>query len=157
MRDNYICQYCNKKNSQLTIDHVIPRDRGGKTSWENIVTSCLYCNTRKGNRFPHEAGLRLKNKPVRPKWRPFISFFLGSEYNESWRHFLKATWSWIRWWFWGHYCWGAFKERGNWWFYFNWKRCWFWWNLVLESIPRSSMRCWIVHLFTSAGRSRQNT
>ncbi len=91
-RDKYTCQYCGGRFSQreLNLDHVIPRDRGGKTSWENIVTSCLHCNTRKGNRFPHEAGLRLKHKPIRPKWRPFISFFLGPEYNESWKHFLKA-------------------------------------------------------------------
>jgi len=91
-RDKYTCQYCGGRFSQreLNLDHVIPRDRGGKTSWENIVTSCLHCNTRKGNRFPHEAGLRLKHKPIRPKWRPSISFFLGPEYNESWKHFLKA-------------------------------------------------------------------
>jgi len=92
-RDKYTCQYCGGLFSQreLNLDHVIPRDRGGKTSWENIVTSCLHCNTRKGNRFPHEAGLRLKHKPIRPKWRPFISFFLGPKYNESWKHFLKAS------------------------------------------------------------------
>ena len=92
-RDKYTCQYCGGSFShrELNLDHVIPRDRGGKTSWENIVTSCLHCNTRKGNRFPHEAGLRLKHKPIRPKWRPFISFFLGPEFDESWKHFIKAS------------------------------------------------------------------
>ncbi len=92
-RDKHTCQYCGRgfSHRDLNLDHVIPRDRGGKTSWENIVTSCLRCNTRKGNRLPHEAGLRLRGKPIRPKWRPFISFVIGPEFDESWQHFLKAT------------------------------------------------------------------
>jgi 5-methylcytosine-specific restriction endonuclease McrA len=54
----------------LNLDHVIPRDKGGKTSWENIVTSCVKCNTRKGNKLPHEANMHPRNKPVAPRWKP---------------------------------------------------------------------------------------
>ncbi len=90
-RDNFTCQYCRKTFPQknLNLDHVIPRERGGKTTWENIVTSCLRCNGRKGNRLPHEASMRLVRKPQRPKYRPFINFVLGSDLDESWLNFLN--------------------------------------------------------------------
>ncbi len=90
-RDNFTCQYCRKTHSQknLNLDHVIPRERGGKTTWENIVTSCLRCNSRKGNRLPHEASMHLNRKPHRPKFRPFINFVLGSDLDESWLNFLN--------------------------------------------------------------------
>lgn len=91
-RDHYTCQYCGRSYGQgdLNLDHVIPRDRGGRTSWENIVTSCVRCNTRKSNRLPHEAGMRLQRKPQRPKWRPFVSFMLEGDIHESWTHFLHG-------------------------------------------------------------------
>ncbi len=68
MRDRYTCQYCLRTlpSSELTLDHVIPRSRSGDSSWENLVTSCLACNNRKGNRTPEEAGMRLARQP-----RPF--------------------------------------------------------------------------------------
>ncbi len=90
-RDNYTCQYCRKTYSQkeLNLDHVIPRERGGKTTWENIVTSCLRCNSRKRNRLPHEANMFLIRKPHRPKFRPFINFLLGSDLDESWLTFVN--------------------------------------------------------------------
>ena len=71
-RDKFTCQYCSKKmdSEDLNLDHVIPRHYGGKTTWENIVCSCIKCNSRKANRLPHEAHMRLIRKPVRPKWRP---------------------------------------------------------------------------------------
>ena len=91
-RDRYTCQYCGNvfSHRSLNLDHVIPRDRGGRTTWENIVTSCLKCNTRKGNRLPHEAGVRLRRKPSRPKYRPFINCVLGNEIDESWSTFLSV-------------------------------------------------------------------
>jgi 5-methylcytosine-specific restriction endonuclease McrA len=64
-RDGYACQYCGKKN-ELTIDHIIPRSRGGKDSWDNVAIACLRCNLNKGNRTPKEAGLELRSKPTRP-------------------------------------------------------------------------------------------
>lgn len=92
-RDGYTCQYCGKpfKSRDLNLDHVIPRDRGGRTSWENIVTSCVHCNSRKANRLPHEAGMRVLRKPARPKLRPFVTLPVVSELEESWKPFLHAS------------------------------------------------------------------
>jgi 5-methylcytosine-specific restriction endonuclease McrA len=92
-RDDYVCQYCHQRYdvSRLNLDHVIPRDRGGETSWENIVCSCMPCNSRKGNRTPREAGLTLLNRPRRPKWRPFLHVNHTMRAHESWRHFLDPN------------------------------------------------------------------
>lgn len=95
-RDKSTCQYCGKvfERRDLNLDHVIPRDRGGLTSWENIVCSCIPCNTRKGNRLAHEAGMKLIKKPERPKWRPFLHITFDSKVHESWRHFIDfAYWN----------------------------------------------------------------
>jgi 5-methylcytosine-specific restriction endonuclease McrA len=95
-RDRNTCQYCGKvfDRSELNLDHVMPRDRGGPTIWENIVCSCVRCNTHKGNRTPQEAGLHLIRKPKRPKWRPFVQISLGMPYHDSWKHFLDlAYWN----------------------------------------------------------------
>lgn len=90
-RDNYRCQYCGNgfEAQDLNMDHVIPRDRGGRTSWENIVTSCIKCNSRKANRLPHQASMHLIRKPERPKWRPFISSLIGQDYDADWDHFIN--------------------------------------------------------------------
>lgn len=90
-RDHYRCQYCghNFKADELNMDHVIPRDRGGRTSWENIVTSCIPCNSRKANRLPHQASMYLKKKPERPRTRPFISSLIDKNYDADWDHFIK--------------------------------------------------------------------
>lgn len=89
-RDGYVCQYCAQKfqENDLNLDHVIPKDRGGKTSWENIVTSCIRCNSKKANRLPHQAGMYLKKKPDRPKWRTFVSDANGIESEPGWDYFL---------------------------------------------------------------------
>jgi 5-methylcytosine-specific restriction endonuclease McrA len=95
-RDQNTCQYCGKvfERKDLNLDHVIPRDRGGPTTWENIVCSCIQCNTRKANHTPYEAGMHLIRKPKRPKWRPFIQINFGMTYHESWKHFLDlAYWN----------------------------------------------------------------
>jgi 5-methylcytosine-specific restriction endonuclease McrA len=95
-RDKNTCQYCGKvfDRRDLNLDHVVPRDRGGPTNWENIVCSCVPCNTRKSNRTPSEAGMRLIRKPKRPKWRPFVQVNLEIGGHESWRHFLDiAYWN----------------------------------------------------------------
>jgi 5-methylcytosine-specific restriction endonuclease McrA len=96
-RDSDRCQYCGNifERRDLNLDHVIPRHYGGKTTWENIVCSCVRCNTRKANRLPHEAGMRLVRKPVRPKWRPVISTLLGhGRTHPSWKTFLDlAYWN----------------------------------------------------------------
>ncbi len=94
-RDKNTCQYCGKhfERRDLNLDHVIPKDRGGPTTWENIVCSCISCNTNKANRTPVEAGLRLIRKPKRPKWRPFVQLTLSIQ-HDSWKHFLDlAYWN----------------------------------------------------------------
>ena len=92
-RDRNACQYCGRAlpREELNLDHVIPRQYGGKTTWENIVCSCIKCNTRKANRLPHEAAMRLVRKPVRPKWRPVISLVLGTRHREMWKDFLDVA------------------------------------------------------------------
>lgn len=90
-RDKYACQYCGETFTpeELTYDHVIPRSRGGKTEWGNIVSCCVECNRRKGGRTPQEAGMRLVQKPCRPKWLPVLKITIGiHEVPTSWRDYL---------------------------------------------------------------------
>ena len=76
-RDGFRCQYCGVKKEmrELNYDHVVPRVRGGKTEWGNIVTSCYACNDRKGSRTPEEAGMTLRRKPIMPKSLPLTPAF----------------------------------------------------------------------------------
>jgi 5-methylcytosine-specific restriction endonuclease McrA len=95
-RDGNKCQYCGKKfpTSELSLDHVMPRSRGGLATWDNIVCACVRCNVRKGGRTPTEAGMRLYRDPVRPKTSPVLSLKLKHRKYESWRSFLDhAYWS----------------------------------------------------------------
>ena len=63
-------------------------------TWENIVCSCIPCNTRKGNRTPEQARMKLIRKPERPKWRPFAHLTFGAEHHDSWKHFVDfAYWN----------------------------------------------------------------
>lgn len=89
-RDGYRCQYCNQQRpmSQLSLDHVVPRVHGGKTTWENVVCSCMACNSKKGGRTPQQAGMHLLSKPVRPQSNPTISVTLTNPKYDSWRTFL---------------------------------------------------------------------
>ncbi len=75
--------------TQLNLDHVTPRDKGGRTTWENIVTSCFRCNTRKANKLPHEAGMHPRSKPFAPRWRPLFGLHENGLADESWSHFLQ--------------------------------------------------------------------
>lgn len=93
-RDKFTCQYCGRKlpMRELNYDHVNPRKRGGKTVWENIVTSCYPCNSRKAGRTPHEAGMRLMCKPVRPKSLPLTPPAIPMEkMPEPWTHYMGAA------------------------------------------------------------------
>lgn len=91
MRDGYACQYCGRKlnSADLTIDHVTPRARGGRTSWDNVVTCCRKCNARKGDRLPDEAGMKLLKHPQALSWRVGhqILVHLG-RHQEAWRKYL---------------------------------------------------------------------
>lgn len=89
LRDRYQCQYCGKTitlNSG-TIDHVFPKSRGGPNTWDNFVAACFPCNTKKKNRTPEEAGLKLRSKPIKPKWYP-LSTRLSPGVPESWSPYL---------------------------------------------------------------------
>ncbi|HEX6490612.1 MAG TPA: HNH endonuclease [Gaiellaceae bacterium] len=65
-RDGWRCVYCGTSGGRLTLDHVVPKSRGGESIWENVVTSCAPCNLRKGNRLPHEVAMELRAKPSPP-------------------------------------------------------------------------------------------
>jgi 5-methylcytosine-specific restriction endonuclease McrA len=89
-RDGNTCQYCGKRfrNTDLNIDHVIPKSRGGHDSWENLVCACVPCNIRKGSKTPREAGMSLVRKPHEPALDPMISVHIGKRKYASWRTFL---------------------------------------------------------------------
>jgi len=92
-RDASRCQYCGRKfkTSELSIDHVVPRSRGGHTVWTNVVCACMRCNVRKGGRTPAEAGLTLVRPPAEPRFSPVITLHAGSEKYRSWKQFLDAA------------------------------------------------------------------
>ncbi|MBN1553635.1 MAG: HNH endonuclease [Phycisphaerae bacterium] len=92
-RDHNRCQYCGKKYpvSELSLDHIIPRSRGGHADWDNIVCCCVTCNVKKGGRTPSEAHMKLITPPLRPKRSPQITLRLTSEKYASWRQFLDAA------------------------------------------------------------------
>ncbi|GMQ80928.1 MAG: HNH endonuclease [Rhodothermia bacterium] len=85
-RDRHRCQYCSSRD-QLTIDHVFPKSRGGKDTWENLVAACIPCNNRKGNRTPSEASMKLSRTPFRPSYVMYIRDFVGS-LDDTWKPYL---------------------------------------------------------------------
>ena len=86
-RDQYECQYCGSKKD-LTLDHVLPSSRGGKSSWGNLVTACKKCNSYKGDRTPEEAEMPLKNTPFKPSYMMFVRNFSGFT-SEEWLTYLS--------------------------------------------------------------------
>jgi 5-methylcytosine-specific restriction endonuclease McrA len=95
LRDHNRCQYCGRKfsSAELSLDHVIPISRGGKSTWENVVCACLPCNVRKGNKLLTECGVQLIRQPVRPKWHP-LHRLQGRNYPDIWKNFLdEAYWN----------------------------------------------------------------
>ncbi|HUP66067.1 MAG TPA: HNH endonuclease [Thermoanaerobaculia bacterium] len=95
LRDRNRCQYCGKRfpASELSLDHVVPISRGGRSSWENVVCACLPCNVRKGNKILSESEIALIRKPEKPKWHP-LHRLQGRPYPEIWKNFLdEAYWS----------------------------------------------------------------
>jgi 5-methylcytosine-specific restriction endonuclease McrA len=91
-RDGHRCQYCGRSfpSHQLSFDHVLPRSRGGETNWENVVCSCVNCNSKKGGRTPQEARMRLLRPPARPRHNPLLAMKLGNPKYESWKTFLSG-------------------------------------------------------------------
>jgi 5-methylcytosine-specific restriction endonuclease McrA len=92
-RDGNRCQYCGKRmpTTELSLDHIVPRSQGGRSSWENIVCCCVKCNVRKGGRTPDQAHMHLIVKPVKPKRSPVINLRLADERYSSWKQFLDTA------------------------------------------------------------------
>jgi 5-methylcytosine-specific restriction endonuclease McrA len=86
-RDNFECQYCGTKRD-LTIDHVIPRAKGGRDTWTNLVTACKKCNAKKGDNAPEVAGLSLRHKPHKPSYSIFLKDYANGQAHE-WEEFLS--------------------------------------------------------------------
>jgi len=89
-RDNYKCQYCGKNTSSLTIDHVIPKNKGGKDSWENLVSACVKCNLKKADSSLKDINMNLINKPKKPHYLIYMQEHVSNEY-ESWKPYLYMS------------------------------------------------------------------
>jgi 5-methylcytosine-specific restriction endonuclease McrA len=93
IRDKNTCQYCGKKfaRSELSLDHVIPRAHGGKSTWDNIVCCCSNCNHEKGGRTPQEVHMKLLQKPKKPNWTPFFKISMDELKHKEWLPFLNMV------------------------------------------------------------------
>ena len=89
-RDSWTCQYCGSTKSGLTVDHVIPRSRGGESVWENIVAACATCNRKKGNRLPREIHMHPKNTPKAPAPTVFIQV-ASPKIPANWQQYLPQA------------------------------------------------------------------
>lgn len=90
MRDRFTCQYCGRQARELTIDHVFPRHRGGRHTWENLVAACKSCNHRKAGRTPSEARMRLAQQPFRPHVSSYYAFYQYLDAQHEWRKFIPG-------------------------------------------------------------------
>jgi 5-methylcytosine-specific restriction endonuclease McrA len=93
-RDRFACQYCGAQFAaeDLTFDHVLPRAAGGRTAWDNIVTACVPCNSRKANRTPREAAMTLLRRPVKPRYLPTVTVKMDGRFvPEEWRPYWSVT------------------------------------------------------------------
>jgi 5-methylcytosine-specific restriction endonuclease McrA len=88
------CCYCGEEyaTESLNLEHIIPRSRGGRSDWNNVVTACIACNTHKANRLPDEAGMRLLIQPTKPRWKGPVSLLFrpGVEIRASWQKFIDT-------------------------------------------------------------------
>lgn len=93
MRDEYTCQYCGRRPGvkELNLDHVLPRSRGGRSTWENLVTSCRQCNLKKGRSMPEEADMQLRKRPLRPSWSLALSLAAQRRRFVEWEPFLAEV------------------------------------------------------------------
>jgi 5-methylcytosine-specific restriction endonuclease McrA len=92
LRDQSSCQYCNKRlHKDYTIDHVIPKSRGGKHTWDNVVACCFSCNSKKGNKTPKESRMSLLKKPIKPQWHPISMIVKNENIPEEWSKFITKN------------------------------------------------------------------
>ena len=89
-RDAYVCQYCGKKTIELTIDHIVPRSKGGSHSWDNLITACPKCNTKKGAKTKKEANMELLSIPKTPSASAFYMFKKYLNKNETWLPYIDG-------------------------------------------------------------------
>jgi 5-methylcytosine-specific restriction endonuclease McrA len=89
-RDDWTCAYCGRGTRELTLDHVVPRHRGGRHTWENLVSACKTCNHRKAGRTPQEARMPLPFEPGKPRVSIYYPFFQYLGLRESWRKFVPG-------------------------------------------------------------------
>ncbi len=91
IRDNYQCQYCGTFTTKPTIDHVLPRSKGGKTTWQNVVTACPSCNNKKSNKTLKEANLKLIREPKEPNYIVYTTFTHGVKRMETWKKYFEPA------------------------------------------------------------------
>ncbi|MFO7524189.1 MAG: HNH endonuclease [Ignavibacteriaceae bacterium] len=89
-RDGYKCAYCGRGDLPLTVDHIIPRARGGDDVWENLISACTKCNNKKGDRTPDEARMALIYRPFKPNHVMFIKNVVG-KLDDKWKPYLYLT------------------------------------------------------------------
>lgn len=90
-RDGYTCQYCGRQTRQLTLDHVVPRYKGGQHLWENVASACMDCNNRKAGRTPEEAGMRLVRRPYAPHVSGYTVPFHYVQRYKDWQKYLPLA------------------------------------------------------------------
>ena len=90
IRDHYACQYCGLKTRDLTLDHVVPRHRGGKHTWDNLVSACRSCNHRKGGKLLPDAHMTLRRLPFEPKANSYYLFGQYLDANDQWEKFIPG-------------------------------------------------------------------
>lgn len=89
-RDDFTCQYCGRRMRHLTLDHIIPRHRGGPHTWKNLVAACMPCNRRKGGKNPREANMMLRRQPFEPKATAVYRFSSHVKENQDWAQFIEG-------------------------------------------------------------------
>ena len=91
-RDNHTCQYCGRRTRELTMDHVVPRHRGGQHTWGNLVSACASCNRRKGGKTLQQARMQLLRRPFEPKPTARYLYQTSLRHNDEWEQFLRGWW-----------------------------------------------------------------
>ena len=87
-RDDFICQYCSKRSNSMTIDHVVPKNKGGVDRWDNLVAACSKCNTKKGNNLLENIEMKLSKKPKKPNYLFYFKQYINTGIQDSWKEYL---------------------------------------------------------------------